>query len=723
MVSGDRDQLLDALSPGIVSIAKPDDVKGEHKSIPDLLDQIPGVYVRSQSGSAHYTTASIRGSAPSQVNIYVDGVPMNLSNEMAADISTLPVSGIERVEVYRGTTPARFSGAPVGGAINIITKKPTEFIGSISIGKRSFNSEQYATNMHFPFLTGHMMVAVDRDTTDGNFEYTDKTIKTMNSTVFADGSTPASQAGMSTQLPAKRKRQANRVDKENLLIKWEDKRFIFKFAATDLDRMMPGSVPEHIRYIDHTQDLPQYTPDPQNHERRQVMRKREAIAGWRESFGAIDTAINLTWLKNKQSYRDALLMTLPLSFQNMMGGAWNDYTTTRKGVSGDLVWRLNEAGSFKHQVEFHTEYYDEKLEADLSGRIIDSDFLSQFHRKKRNVQLQDMITIAPLGGLQITPLIRAEKLTGPTIGSRRNPALKGGSGDYNWETTGSLNAKKAFENGWQLFGGTGTYIRYPNFYEIYGNGWGIVPNSDSTGKAVALVPEKGRTVEAGFGWQGRFSEDFRGNFRITGFERKTENNISLLSTPIAAKYINVGDAIFRGIEIEGNIAWTTRADIQFAVTKQEAHYTGGSSGYFYFGGNSVVQRFPGQTIHVLAVPDVTANVRLNMRFFNNTLSAFIEGNHIGRIYYNQDQWEKPLTRMNVGGSWLAAKVGPNKGLRVSFGVNDVFNEGPKQEMGRDGGYMFTHPNSNFYPQQYSYSPNVLYPYQGRTVYATLNWSY
>jgi outer membrane cobalamin receptor len=53
MVTGDRENLLDALSPGVVSIAKPDDVKGEHKSIPDLLDQIPGVYVRRQSGSAH----------------------------------------------------------------------------------------------------------------------------------------------------------------------------------------------------------------------------------------------------------------------------------------------------------------------------------------------------------------------------------------------------------------------------------------------------------------------------------------------------------------------------------------------------------------------------------------------------------------------------------------------------------------------------------------------
>jgi hypothetical protein len=40
--------------------------------------------------------------------------------------------------------------------------------------------------------------------------------------------------------------------------------------------------------------------------------------------------------------------------------------------------------------------------------------------------------------------------------------------------TGGLSVKKAFDSGWQVFGGTGTYIRYPNFYEIYGNGRGFL---------------------------------------------------------------------------------------------------------------------------------------------------------------------------------------------------------------------------------------------------------
>ena len=739
MVSGNRDlDLRESLSPGVVSFARPDDVKGEHKSIPDLLDQIPGVYVRSQSGRAHYTTASIRGSAPSQVNIYIDGVPMNLSNEMAADISTLPVSGIERVEVYRGTTPARFSGAPIGGAINIVTKKPEEFVGSISFGKRSFNSEQYATTMHFPLLGGHMLIAMDRDATEGDFEYTDESVKAMNGIEVMDWTQTwmplwqNSTCGPSAQpcsgpLPEKRKRMANRVDKENTIFKWESQRFLLKFAGTDLDRMLPMALNQGgaAGYGNHLQDMPQYRLTTYNQDRRQVMRKREAIAGWRDSFGPIDTAIHLTWLKNSQSYRNNYLLASAAGSLFHMGDAWNDYNTTRKGLSGDLSWRLNEDGRFAHLVEFHTDYYDEELDTQMSGRPKQSDFLSQFSRKKYNVQIQDMITARPWANLQITPLIRYEKLKGPTVGTYAVPWSN--TGNLESRATGSLSLKKNFESGWQLFGNGGTYVRFPNFYEIYGNGFGIVAGTDSVGQTTALQAEQGRNIDVGTGWQGKLSEEIRANFRLTAFQRKTKSTIALFMTPVGGQYVNGGPARYRGIEFEGSVAWGSRYDLQLALTRQSAWFTGDYS-YWYFPAtlSRPETRFPGERIRVLNIPDIVANARFNMRFLNNALTAYVEANHVGRVHVEQNRYEKPLTTLNVGANWLAAKTGPDKGLRISFGVNDVFNEGPKQMQGGEGakgiGYVYTDQNNPAKPQ-YIVPANVSNPRQGRTFYATLNWSY
>jgi outer membrane receptor protein involved in Fe transport len=729
-VSGERDLLLDALSSGVVSVARPDDVKGEHKSIPDLLDQIPGVYVRSQSGSAHYTTASIRGSAPSQVNIYIDGIPLNLSSEMAADISTLPMSGVERVEVYRGTTPARFSGAPVGGAINIVTKKPDAFIGSISAGKRSFHGEQYATTMHFPLLTGHMLIAIDRDASEGDFEYTNNRVKKWNEIAASTGVKPWEDNGI--QIPAKRTRTANRVDKENALFKWEDKRFIVKFAWTDLDRMMPEDVRGGTTYNDEYIDLPINPPGYSmpfpyegNQQQRQVLKKREALAGWRDSFGNLDAAVNLTWLKNRQSYRNGVIMKAKQSgMTHLMGSAWSAYTTERKGVTGDLVWRLNEGGAFTHQLELHTDWYDEALKVDLSNGLEDS-FQDQFSRRKRDIQLQDMITVVPIG-LQVTPVIRYEKLSGPLIFTNWGSAWPYGKGDLKSKVTGGLSVKKTFESGWQVFGNHGTYIRFPNFYEIYGNGFGIVPGVDSQGSKMPLVPETGRNSDLGFGWQGRLSEEFRGNFRLTHFWRKTDTTISLFSTPIGAQYMNGGPALYKGIEFEGNLAWGSRADLQLAYTRQKAHFTGDIS-YFTYPSTyeSPEKDYPGETIRVLQIPDYVFNARLNTRFFNNRLNAYIEANRVGRVYRSQHGKEEPLTTVNLGGAWLMAKTGPNRGLRISFGVNDVFNKGPEQ--GPDGGGAIL-PGSGasysgkYVPQTY-YSPNLGYPNQGRTYYTTLNWSY
>jgi outer membrane cobalamin receptor len=765
-VLGETERLRDVISPGVASVVYPDDVKGEHKELADLLDQIPGVYVRRQSGSGHYTTASIRGSAPSQVNIYVDGVPMNLANETAADISTLPISNVERIEVYRGVTPARFSGAPIGGAINIVTKKPTAFSGSVSVGRRSLGGEQYAGSLNFPFLGGHMLIGLDKDRSMGNFKYTDNVVKYLDGIVYGDGTTPREHNGGGRNIPAKRERQANSTAKENALFKWENKNFVAKYAQTHLDRMMPMGISSADRYIDHQQDLPWATPSSYNLENSQILKKREALVGWRDSFGKLDAALNLTWLKNDQNFSNYRKNQGPSSL-TFMGGAWSAYKTTRYGVSGDLAYRFNEGGNFIHQTELHAAWYDEKMEGELSDTPTASDFLSQFRRKKNDVQVQDTVTIAPLGNLQITPIIRAEKLSGPTLGSIRFDRLKT-SGDIGWKTTGSLAVKKDFENGWQLFTSGGNYIRYPNFYEMYGNGFGLTRQYNSNGTANVLYPEEGRTVDAGFGWRGRLTEKLSADFRLTWFQRKTENSILLYSTPFAATYKNGGPATHRGLELEGGLAFGSRADIQFAVTRQEGHFTGD---YSYWGypatSNTPEKRFPGQTIKVPNIPDIVANVRLNLRFLNNDLSTFVEANHIGRIYRDNDAWENPLTTVNLGGSYRFVKTGPSKGARLTFGVNDVFNRGPKQTLGgRYAQHKYSHgacktPNGTYpdkvwqdtsfsevwecqdaegdyhngssdappgyeylyFTEQYSTKANVGYPREGRVYYITLSWMF
>ena len=98
------------LSPGTVTVIRPEEYKGEQKDLPDLLKMVPGVHVREVNGKGQYTVVTVRGSTAAQVGVFVDGVMTNLGGDAAVDISTIPVKNVERIEVYRGYIPARFGG-------------------------------------------------------------------------------------------------------------------------------------------------------------------------------------------------------------------------------------------------------------------------------------------------------------------------------------------------------------------------------------------------------------------------------------------------------------------------------------------------------------------------------------------------------------------------------------------------------------------------------------
>lgn len=159
------------LSPGTVTVIRPDDYKGEQKDLPDLLKMVPGVHVREVNGKGQYTTVSVRGSTAAQVGVFVDGVLFNLGGDAAADISTIPVQNVERIEVYRGYIPARFGGTYMGGVINIVTKRPTKANVQASFGKSSFGGYKGSLQIDAPLGSGALMVGINRDQSDGDFKY------------------------------------------------------------------------------------------------------------------------------------------------------------------------------------------------------------------------------------------------------------------------------------------------------------------------------------------------------------------------------------------------------------------------------------------------------------------------------------------------------------------------------------------------------------------------
>ena len=98
------------------------------RSTADLLRFIPGMEIATDGFRGGFTTAQIRGGDPNFTLVLLDGIPLNDPTSQAGDafnLSGLPTTAIERIEVVRGPLSAFYGSSGLAGAINIITVKDT----------------------------------------------------------------------------------------------------------------------------------------------------------------------------------------------------------------------------------------------------------------------------------------------------------------------------------------------------------------------------------------------------------------------------------------------------------------------------------------------------------------------------------------------------------------------------------------------------------------------
>ncbi len=96
----------------------------EVQTTADALANTVGVQVRRYGGLGDFSTVSIRGFAPGQVQIYLDGVPMSRAQNDVVNLSDLPLDAVDHIEVYRGATPLAFAQSGAGGIVNIVPRRP-----------------------------------------------------------------------------------------------------------------------------------------------------------------------------------------------------------------------------------------------------------------------------------------------------------------------------------------------------------------------------------------------------------------------------------------------------------------------------------------------------------------------------------------------------------------------------------------------------------------------
>lgn len=108
-------------------ITKRDIAEMPSATLPDILKARAGIDVRSVSGSLGIdATADLRGfgdTAASNTLILVDGQRINPIDMGSISWSAIPLAGVQRIEIIRGSGTILYGDRASGGVINIITDK------------------------------------------------------------------------------------------------------------------------------------------------------------------------------------------------------------------------------------------------------------------------------------------------------------------------------------------------------------------------------------------------------------------------------------------------------------------------------------------------------------------------------------------------------------------------------------------------------------------------
>ena len=107
---------------------------------PDALSELPSVQVARTGAGSELATAAVRGATSAQTPVYLAGVRLNDDVTGTADLSTVPLFLLRRIEVYRGNAPLDADRLGIGGAIFIDPILPRAPRAAAGVGFGSFGA-------------------------------------------------------------------------------------------------------------------------------------------------------------------------------------------------------------------------------------------------------------------------------------------------------------------------------------------------------------------------------------------------------------------------------------------------------------------------------------------------------------------------------------------------------------------------------------------------------
>ena len=431
-----------------VTVLHPDDYSPA-ASVADAVATAVGAQTRSLGGLGAFESISIRGQAPGQTTVFVDGVPLSRLAAVTTDLGRYALGAFGQVDLYRGAVPVELGGAGIGGALDLVTRLGPGENGErlrASIGTGSYGARHVRVHYGDSHWSGRLRssTTIGYQAATGDFAY------------FSDNGTPLNLHDDTTVVRANN--QFSQVDGAT------------RVGTTD------GSAAGGVRFADKHQGLPGSIANPAV---APTLATLDVIA---DARGDVSVGPALARTRGYVVVEDQTLHD-PMGELGLGAAARRGVT-----ISGGLThtWSIPVGGDrLVAGAELRGDRY---RDTDLSGQMpgVTGTRAGGALLAAYDLQLAPTLVVTPAARLDL------ERTAGDGVtvapGSLDPDATR-------WDVVPSprLGARVALGADLALKGSTGLYERRPTLIELFGDRGFVLGAPD-------LLPERGQSSDAGLVW-------------------------------------------------------------------------------------------------------------------------------------------------------------------------------------------------------------------------------
>ena len=519
--------------PASVTVLKQEDIaKSAARTLPELLSEQVGITMKDFYGNnAAVTSIDLRGfgvTGPQNTLILLDGRRITDIDLTSVQWAAIPLAGIERIEILRGTGAVLYGDGASAGVINIVTRSPLKQGAAFEVFGRAaaFNTREgqlYASHA------------------SGNFGIN------------------ASAYGLTSDGYRANNRNEQQNNTVNLRWAFGDTTLDLRVAADSQDLRLPGA-----RRIQPSIGLNEYVADPRaaqtplDYASRDGKRTSLALG---QRIGEVDLSIGLDWRKKDQrSYFDQ--------------GGFPVYRADGLDVNS-LAPRLRvpfATGGIGHRLTLGADLYAWRYDSKRSN--LPENTAKPINRVRASEDgqafyLQDLIDIAratqmTLGWRSERVRYAASDVVNPAAPgfffNAAAPEVRETRREHAWE----LGLRHAISQAWSAFGRAGRSFRFVNVDEIYENDAFFAPQFQ------ILRPQHSITLEAGAEWRGAGH-----SLRATVFRTEVRDEIHLDPFSTGVGNTNLPPSRREGVEFDGTWQATGQLRLKAGYAYTDAKFLEG----------------------------------------------------------------------------------------------------------------------------------------------------